>query len=327
MRRAFKVSRPRRIIASLSDKLIPEDMACFIASSRKQYLTSHVKPIVVAQSERCPICYNDYDVDDQEVMQAICHKSHVLHKHCPESWLETGNTCPNCRSTCFTAPEPVASPLVSAPPRTYGETIFGHDQDLADWEARQANYVYATYANRLEWIIHTVMDQGKILEVFHIDLEDISQGVRFQRALAAVMSAGLALCRFPPNHIPKLSSRLDDWDTVTYLIATIFVHEYGYLMSPQQWISFLAVRNATYQKVLNSGGFGVDTKEWLGHIATRDATRYELFPTMDWFGDICELHWWEVDACGEQLTEAQSIFLMPGQSQSHHCEFDGVSCR
>jgi hypothetical protein len=155
------------------------------------------------------------------------------------------------------------------------------------------------------------MDRNEIFEVFGIDLDDASQGVRFQRALSNVVSAGLALCRFPPNHIPKLSSRLDDWTTVAYLITTMFIGEYNYFMSPQQWVHILAARHAIYQMALNSGDFGIDTKEWLDHITERDFTHYELFLAADWLGTICELRWWEVDAFGTQVTEARWIFLMP----------------
>lgn len=162
------------------------------------------------------------------------------------------------------------------------------------------------------------MDQDEILAVFGIDLGDASQGVRFQRALASVVSAGLALCHFPPNHVPKLSPRLDDWTTVAYLIATGFIRDYGYYMSPQHWFHVPAVRHAIYHMALNSGDLGFDTKEWLDHITERYPTYYELSIVADWIGTKCELCWWEVDACGTQVTEAQWIFLMPRQKQSHH---------
>jgi hypothetical protein len=99
------------------------------------------------------MCYEKETADIQEVVQAICHKSHIFHKKCLAAWFLAGHTCPTCRSTCFVALPPIVTPLAQVPQRTYGETIFGHETDLSAFELRQAGYVYETYANRLEWIV------------------------------------------------------------------------------------------------------------------------------------------------------------------------------
>ncbi|KAF8233862.1 hypothetical protein L208DRAFT_1264706, partial [Tricholoma matsutake] len=47
--------------------------------------------------QRCPICLDDYQPDDDVLKLADC--SHWLHRECLQKWLKSASTCPVCRKT------------------------------------------------------------------------------------------------------------------------------------------------------------------------------------------------------------------------------------
>jgi len=302
-----------------------------IAPTRKQYLTSHVRPSGPSDELVCPVCYDAWDADNQPIVQAICSTKHVFHKACLEGWFDCGgNTCPTCRAECFWPQVPTPEPAPPSPPRTYGHTPFGHDADLEEVEARRAEYDYEAYVRQIEGMIAPLMDQDEVFEQFNIDLEDEADHSRFHRGLTAILASSLALCRFPPNlregWMPQLASHLRDWDTIKCLIATLYIQAYGPLMSCRQWMGMLIERDGLYRVARRSADFGTDTQAWLDHIAHRADTRYELSVCDDWLaGALGELHWFMVDARGIPISEERWIYLVPGQARSHYdfVEFGG----
>jgi hypothetical protein len=295
-------------------------MAWLVAPSSKHYLASFVKHIN-PPDDACPISYDYFSADIRDVIQARCSKHHVFHKDCLREWFTGSNTWPMCRTVCFFSPahEAFATPLPTLQ-RTYGLTASGYDTDLDGWEQDHADDIYSRYVAHLWSILGPIMEQDEMLAQFNIDLEDQSQGVRFQRALAAIISTGVSLCRFPGNVHATLSAHFERWDSVAFLIATWFVHIYWPLMTPQQWCNILAVRNVIYQKALVSDDFGADTKTWLDHIAAQADPCYELFSTAEgWPADtLSEMHWMEVDSADNPITEPNWMYLVPGQVRSHH---------
>lgn len=129
--------------------------------------------------------------------------------------------------------------------------------------------------------IAPLCDEDEIFARFGIDFVDFDDTSRFSRALSAILTSGLALLRSPPNllegYMPELSAHQYDWDTIVYLVAALFIHNWAPLMSAQEWIDMLRQQRVLYSQAHNSHGFGMDTPEWLDHIDASVETRHELF--------------------------------------------------
>ncbi|KAF2821459.1 hypothetical protein CC86DRAFT_426752 [Ophiobolus disseminans] len=163
-------------------------------SSRKQFLTSHVRPSGPSNEAVCPICYDDWNAENQEIVQMICSFNHVFHLECLKGWFDCGNTCPACRAVCFVPPEPTCKPFVlSLPSRTYGQTSSGYNAALADYEISSAGLYHESYVMQIENMIAPLMDPDEIFEQFGIDINDTSDSTCFQRALSDVLSASMCL--------------------------------------------------------------------------------------------------------------------------------------
>ena len=54
--------------------------------------------ILISSKESCPICFDEYNMNNKncEVFKNVC--SHCFHVECLKKWLEVQNTCPMCRA-------------------------------------------------------------------------------------------------------------------------------------------------------------------------------------------------------------------------------------
>jgi hypothetical protein len=281
----------------------------FPALSRKQYFASHLTPSGPSSEDACPICREAWNADTEAIVYTICSKHHVFHKDCITGWLTYGNTCPACRSVCFPEDKPTI-PSFQPQARTYGIVDGVYSANLAAQEVHFVSNMYDTSVNQISGMITPLMDSDEIFEQFGIDIENTTEDHEFTQAMSLVVSAGVALCCFPPNQeidwMPQLVYHLQDWKTIHFAVATFFIQMYEPLMKPRQWVMMLAERNKIYQQALASDDFGLDTKEWLDHINLSSHVR-------------CQIELSDFKSYGE-LAHIDCVELrVDGTPVAHHC--------
>jgi hypothetical protein len=183
------------------------------------------------------------EADTEAVVHTICSKHHVFHKDCITGWLTYSNTCPAGKCVCFPEDEPNI-PSFEPQARTYGIVDDVYNADVAAQEVHYFSNMYEALIGQLNEMITPFMDSDEIFEQFGIEIENATKDHDLLWAMNLTVSAGVALCRFPPNQevgwIPQLICHLQDWKTVYFAVATFVIRLYEPLMKPHQWVVMLA---------------------------------------------------------------------------------------
>lgn len=276
-------------------------MTYFPAQSREQYFRNYIKPSGPSDDPVCPICFEDWNPDTSTIVQTMC--SHTFHRFCLAKWLYgignevCPNTCPSCRAVCF--------------PRHSEQEAHNVNHVLDPGLGADSNYasdnVFEAMARHIEGIVAPLLELEEVYARFGIDLECSDEPSRFLQAMKQVISAGVALSRIPLNlhegWMPMLAPHLNDWLTVKFLVASLFVTTQWPLMTPDQWTDVLAARNRIGRAAFYSTDFGSSTVvAWLEHINDRHDAQYEVLIS-GYFPNTTFARWKETNTAGRVVNE------------------------
>jgi hypothetical protein len=281
------------------------------AQSREQYFMTHVKPSQPSDDPHCPICTDAWNSDTCPVIETKCR--HIFHDSCLRQWLydeASPNTCPTCRAVCFHQPSTQAT-LIQPP--THHADYVSDPRLEADLDYVN-NITFHMMATGIQGIVGPLMGTLEIHSQFNIDLERGNDPSRFLQAMELVISLGVALSRSPPSYLegwmPILMSRLRDYMTIKFLVASIFITAQSSRMTPSQWASVVAQRNRIGRAASASMDFVPSTSSWVTYINDRYNVQYEIL-VEDYFPNATIVRWQET-----RTTNTASYVVNEGQ---HDC--------
>ncbi|KAI4713302.1 hypothetical protein J4E89_002281 [Alternaria sp. Ai002NY15] len=168
-------------------------------------------------------------------------------------------------------------------------------------------------ATTIQDVLGPLTGTEDIRRQFGIDLEDPNDPLRFLQAMKNVVHAGVLQGRFPLNFqegwMPELRLRLGDWQTIKFLIASLFISAHWRLMTPWQWAGVLAERNRIGRAASDSADFGPSRDSWIEYINDRYNAEYEI--SMDaYFPGAGITRWRETDTTGRIVNEDELDLTM-----------------
>jgi hypothetical protein len=176
----------------------------------------------------------------------------------------------------------------------------GADSDYA------ANNLFDAIATHIEGIVYPLLELEEIYTQFGIDIECSNEPLRFIQAMNQVISAGVARIRIAlrlhEGWMSILVPHLNDWLTVKFLVASLFVKTQSALMKPSQWIDVLAARNRLGRAAFSSTDFGPSMVDaWLEYINDRYDAQYEV--ASGYFPGTALVRWRETNTAGRVVNE------------------------
>ncbi|KAI4703423.1 hypothetical protein J4E81_002301 [Alternaria sp. BMP 2799] len=189
----------------------------------------------------------------------------------------------------------------------------GFDPGLGVDSGYLTNTVFGLMATTIQDVLGPLTGTEDIRRQFGIDLEDPNDPLRFIQAMKNVVHAGVLLGRFPLNlqegWMPELRLRLGDWQTIKFLIASIFISAHWRRMTPWQWAGVLAERNRFGRAASDSADFGPSRDSWIEYINDRYNAEYE-FPIDAYFPGANITRWRETDTTGQIVNEDELDLTM-----------------
>lgn len=190
-----------------------------------------------------------------------------------------------------------------------------------------ANNVFEVMATHIQGIVAPLMEPDEIYEQFGIDIECSDEPSRFLHAMKQVVTTGVALSRLAlslhEGRMPMLAPYLEDWLTVKFLIASLFVTAQWPLMTPRQWTTVLAERNRIGRAAFHSSDFGSSTAAWLEYINDREQAEYEI-SIDDYFPDASFACWKETNTASHVVSEGHRDCAIIGSSSRAYINVPGT---
>ena len=189
----------------------------------------------------------------------------------------------------------------------------GFDTGLGVDSGYVTNTVFGLMATTIRDVLEPLTGTEDVRRQFGIDLEDSNDPLQFLQAMKNVVHAGVLLGRFPLNlqegWMPTLRLKLGDWQTIKFLIASLFISAQWRLMTPWQWVSVLAERNRIGRAASDSTDFGPSRDSWIEYINDRYNAEYGI--SIDaYFPDAGITRWKETDMTGQIVNEDELDLTM-----------------
>ena len=182
----------------------------------------------------------------------------------------------------------------------------GFDPGLGADSGYLTTAVFALMATTIQDMLGPLTEIENIRMQFGIDLEDSNDPLQFLQAMKTVVHAGVLLGRFPPNlqqgWMPMLRLRLGDWQTIKFLIASLFISAQWRLMTPGQLASVLAERNRIGRAASDSADFGPSRDSWIEYINNRYNAEYGIAIDV-YFPGARITRWRETNSTGQIVNE------------------------